>query len=223
MTLKRVLEPELIESEADALGYAAIDRAEVSAAFADLVADELGFRGGSVIDLGAGPCDIPLAICRRIKGAKITAVELSPAMLGLAAENIARARLGGRITLLRGDAKRTKLPAGSFDLVICNNLVHHFSDPYPLFCEAARLCRPGGGLLLRDLRRPRTLAELDGHIRRIAGVNTPRQQQLLRNSLRAALTAAEAGVYARMAGLDDLILKEEGLKHWQLQRAAGRR
>ncbi|HNW43996.1 MAG TPA: class I SAM-dependent methyltransferase [Elusimicrobiales bacterium] len=217
MGLKRILEPELMETRRDALEYEAIDHEKANAEFADYLATELRFAGGRLLDLGTGPGDLPVAVCRRLKNARVTAVDLSPVMRALAAKKIARSGLSGRIRLLRADVKATKLPSGSFDLVICSNLVHHLPDPVLLFREIGRLCRPGGGFLIRDLRRPATLKALNALMLGAAG-DTPRQLELLRNSLRAALRTAEAGFYAKKAGLENFTLRSVGNRHWQLER-----
>lgn len=145
MPLSRTLEPEIMCSEHDALAYGAIDHTRSCAAFVELLASELGFQGGRLLDLGAGPGDLAVEICRRFAGAEVTALDLSPAMTGLAEEKIKRAGFSGRVLLLRADAKATELPGGSFDFVISNNLIHHIPEPGAVFSEIARLCRPGAG------------------------------------------------------------------------------
>lgn len=216
-SLNRTTEPETISARGDALEYEAIDHAEANAAFAALLTGELGFRGGKLLDLGTGPGDIPVAVCRLTEDAKVTAVEMSAPMTELATEKIARAGFAGRIVLLRADAKDTKLPGNSFDFVVCNNLVHHIAEPELLFREIARLCRPGAGLLLKDLRRPDTLDELNAQAAHCAA-STPRQRELLRSSLHAALRVEEIEVYAREAGLTDFTLAAAGPRHWELRR-----
>lgn len=217
MLIKRVLEPEIMDTADDAREYAAIDRAPATAEFVRGLAEELNFSGGRLADLGAGPCDLPVEICRRIKGARVTAVEMAPAMLKLASAKIARCGFSGRIRLVRGDAKGTGLPAGSFDFVTCSNLMHHIADPALVFREIARLLRPGGGVLVKDLRRPLSARELEARMADCAG-DTPRQRELLRNSLRASLRVGEVAAYARRGGLKGFALGADGDRHWQLRR-----
>lgn len=204
-----------METAGDTREYARIDRRAADADFAALVAEGLGFSGGRLLDLGAGPCGIPVEICRRVKGAKVTAVELSPAMMALAARKVGAAGLSRRIKLLRADARTTGLPAGSFDFIACNNFIHHLADPAPVFREMARLLRPGGGLLLRDLLRPRTPAELGARMRKCYG-DTPRQKELLRNSMRASLRLAEVRACLKGTGLERARLRRSGERHWEL-------
>jgi ubiquinone/menaquinone biosynthesis C-methylase UbiE len=217
MPLARTLEPETMCSERDALQYESIDHAGANAAFVDSITIELGFKYGKLLDLGTGPGDIPVEICRRIEDAQVTAVEMSPVMMSLAAKKMERAGFSNRITLLQADAKATKLPDGSFDFVICNNLIHHIPEPGLIFREIARLCRPGGGVFLKDLRRPDTLAQLNALAGRRAE-STLRQRELLVNSLHAALRAEEIEIYARQAGLTEFTLAEIMPRHWELRR-----
>ncbi|HBA61960.1 MAG TPA: class I SAM-dependent methyltransferase [Elusimicrobia bacterium] len=218
MALKRVLEPELMETDRDAREYGKIDHAAAEMEFVRVLSEELGFARGGLIDLGAGPCGIPVEICRRIKGARVTAVEMALPMLKLASGRIARSGFSGCIRLVRADAKATGLPPRSFDFAVCNNLAHHIADPRLLFREIARLLRPGGGVLIRDLRRPRTARELADRMGHCCG-DTPRQRELLRGSLLAALLPEEAAAFARKAGLKGLSLRVEGDRHWELRRA----
>ena len=215
-----MLEPEILGVGWDALAYEALDHSGENAALADFLAAKLGFRRGKLVDLGAGPGDIPVAICRRLKAVRVTAVERASAMLLLASAKIARSGFAGRIALLRADAKNTKLPDGSFDLVFCNNLIHHIPEPDLIFREIARLCRSGGGLFLKDLRRPGTPGELKALVNKGARADTPRQKGLLRDSLHAALRIEEVRAYARRAGLTGFTLRAVGDRHWQLHRPA---
>ncbi|PIU20129.1 MAG: SAM-dependent methyltransferase, partial [Elusimicrobia bacterium CG08_land_8_20_14_0_20_59_10] len=117
------------------------------------------------------------------------------------------------------DAKNTGLPCGSFDFAVCNNLVHHIAEPGLLFREIARLLRHGGGIFIRDLRRPRTARELAAHMANCSG-DTPRQRELLRDSLLAALRPEEVAEFVKGAGLRGVVLAEAGDRHWELRRPA---
>jgi ubiquinone/menaquinone biosynthesis C-methylase UbiE len=49
--------------------------------------------------------------------------------------------------LVRGRAEALPCRAASCDRIFCVNALHHFTDPHAFFDEAARVLRPGGGLL----------------------------------------------------------------------------
>jgi ubiquinone/menaquinone biosynthesis C-methylase UbiE len=63
-----------------------------------------------------------------------------------------------RVEFFVADGSRLPFPGASFDLVMCNSVLHHLADPQRLFAEIARLAKPGGAILVRDLRRPSRLA-----------------------------------------------------------------
>ena len=73
--------------------------------------------------------------------ASVTAVDVSPNMVRLAAE---RAR-GTRIRVLLGDAQRAEL-GGPFDCVVIYNAFPHFPEPRALLERLAGLLKPGGRL-----------------------------------------------------------------------------
>jgi ubiquinone/menaquinone biosynthesis C-methylase UbiE len=47
-------------------------------------------------------------------------------------------------TLREGDVFNLPFEDASFDIVICQGVLHHTSDPYRGFKELVRICRPGG-------------------------------------------------------------------------------
>lgn len=217
MPMERTVEAGVMESEADALEYAAIGREAEISLFAGFIGQRPAPGGLEIADLGAGPADIPAGLCRLLPGAAVTAVENSPAMIALAKSRIEAAGLSGRVILLRADAVSTGLAAGSFGWVISNNFAHHLADPAALFREAARLAGRGGGIFIRDLRRPDTREELEAIAAHCPG-STPRQREMLRASLRAALRVEEAEAAALAAGLSGFTAERAGPRHWELRR-----
>jgi ubiquinone/menaquinone biosynthesis C-methylase UbiE len=85
---------------------------------------------------------------------RLTAIELSPAMLELARR---RARDAGREVDLRlGDAQALQFPDTSFDTVTCTLALCTIPDDRAAVAEAKRVLRPGGRLvLLEHVRSPR--------------------------------------------------------------------
>ena len=80
---------------------------------------------------------------------RLTAVELSPAMLEIARRRAAT--LGREADLLRvGDAQDLPFPEASFDAVVCTLGLCTIPSPEMAVREAARVLRPGGRLLLLE-------------------------------------------------------------------------
>jgi ubiquinone/menaquinone biosynthesis C-methylase UbiE len=114
----------------------------------------------------------------------------------------------------------TGWPAGSFDMIVANSLVHHIPEPLLFFAEMQRVARAGAALLVKDLHRPRTEAEHRHLVETYATGCTPQQRRLFADSLRAALTAEEvAGLCARL-GLTDVTVRRTSDRHWCMERRA---
>jgi ubiquinone/menaquinone biosynthesis C-methylase UbiE len=77
------------------------------------------------------------------RGCDVTMLDLSGAGFEVAQANFAREGLGSP-SFVKADARRTNLPAASFDCVFSIGLLEHFEDPKPVLAETLRLLRPGG-------------------------------------------------------------------------------
>jgi ubiquinone/menaquinone biosynthesis C-methylase UbiE len=82
------------------------------------------------------------------EGVRLTGVDFSPAMLGIAHQ---RAReLGMEVDLLEGDAQSLLFADESFDTVVCTLSLCSIPDDRKAVAEMKRVMRPGGRLLLLD-------------------------------------------------------------------------
>jgi ubiquinone/menaquinone biosynthesis C-methylase UbiE len=111
--------------------------------------------GGRVLDVGTGPGFVALEVARLLRGrdCAVVGMDLSLAMLALAAENAAREGLAEGLVWREGDAKAMPFGDDEFDLLVCNDSLHHWADPLPVFDEMARVLKPGGALMVHDSRR----------------------------------------------------------------------
>jgi ubiquinone/menaquinone biosynthesis C-methylase UbiE len=81
-------------------------------------------------------------------GTRLTGVDWSPAMLGIARGRAAG--LGLEADLRQGDAQALDFPDASFDTVLCALGLCAIPDDRRAVTEMARVLRPGGRLLLVD-------------------------------------------------------------------------
>ncbi len=107
--------------------------------------------GDRVLFAGVGRGSDALLALRR--GAKVTAVDLSPAMLDRFAHRLARAGLEAE--LLRGDVADHR-PDRPYDVVVANYFLNLFDEARAgeMLRRLSQLVRPGGTLLLADFARP---------------------------------------------------------------------
>jgi ubiquinone/menaquinone biosynthesis C-methylase UbiE len=213
--LARVLEPEAMDTPEEARDYDAMDHGAVNARFvADFLAAHGSCRGGEVLDAGAGPGRIAIALCEADPAARVVALDLAAAMLERAQRNVAAAGLAGRVRCVRGDVKGLPWPDGRFEAVISNTIIHHIPDPAPALREMARLVAPGGTLFVRDLARPSTLAEVAALVREYAGGEDPPARALFEASLHAALTVPEVRAISGAIGLTATTIAMTSDRHW---------
>ena len=123
-------------------------------------------------------------------------------MLALARKKVRDADLEKRIKLLRGDVKKLTGLRRPFDAVFSNSLLHHLSDPVAFWHEVRRLTKPGGQIVVKDLRRPASRRKARELMRLHAGEDTKILQQLFYQSLLAAFTPAEVRAQLAEAQLD---------------------
>ncbi len=234
--LTRVLEPEVMDTPEEARAYDEMDFTAVNAAFvADLVAaltpaDLQLARDATtpeftpalptslpptILDVGTGTARIPLEFCLQVDWGHVLAVDLSPAMLEIAQENVHASRYRDRITLRQTTTTPLVAEGARFQIVMSNSLVHHVADAAQLLRELAMLVTPGGVLFVRDLLRPETSAAIEELVNTHAGQDTPRQQQLFRQSLAASLSLKEVEAIARELPIETTVTKNSD-RHWTL-------
>lgn len=218
--LERVLEQEVMDSKMDAEEYASFDNQAVNEEFVAR-ALELAPKKGSVLDIGTGPADIAVLFARRAPGLRFLAIDLGEHMLAMARSNVLRSGLADRIKVERADAKSTRQPAESFDMIISNSLVHHIPEPLLLFQEVKRVARPGAAIFIKDLHRPETDAELTNLVDLYAKGCTPYQRQSFWDSLHAGLIVSEVEALCRQAELLGVTVRRTSDRHWCVEQRAG--
>lgn len=109
-------------------------------------------RGSRVLDVACGPGHLAAAAAAR--GARASAVDLSPQMVALASRN------HPAVDVRQGDAEALPFGGATFDAVVCAFGVGHFPRPEVAANELARVLVAGGRLAVSwwDLPRSRVNA-----------------------------------------------------------------
>ena len=102
-----------------------------------------------VADLGCGEGYLTLEAARWAK--RVVGVDRSLAVLKQA-RALARRRRVTNVEWKRGDLEQVPLGDASVDVAVLSQALHHAADPGRALAEAARIVRPGGRVLVLDLR-----------------------------------------------------------------------
>jgi malonyl-CoA O-methyltransferase len=106
-----------------------------------------------ILDAGSGPGRDAARLARRYKGARVVALDFSPAML-----RAGRRRLLERRDFVAGDLTRLPIAANAMDFV-WSNMALHWADAEAALREFARVLAPEGLLMFSTLG-PDSLKEL---------------------------------------------------------------
>jgi ubiquinone/menaquinone biosynthesis C-methylase UbiE len=199
--MDRILEPELMASQAEAAAYARADFADSNQWYAEHFTADYPGHLERIVDLGCGPADVTVRIARIAPRARITAVDGSAAMLAFARAAIDAAQLSSRITLHLGRLPGLALSAKHFDAVLSKDTLHHLPDPGALWSEVQRLGRPGAAVYVMDLIRPSSPESARRLVEQVAAAEHALLKEDFFNSLCAAFTLEEVRHQLKRAGL----------------------
>jgi len=232
--LRRVPEPEVMDdlSEVRVYSSAAAETylSKIDDSFVEHALHLVGAAAGRALDIGCGPGQILVKLAARLADWKLIGIDRSLTMIGRARETLdslgaSRASremssAAGRLNYLAGNAASLPFRNSSFDLVLCNSVLHHIADPSRLFSEIRRVAKPGAAMLLRDLRRPSRIG-FPLHVRWNGRHYDGLMYKLYCDSVRAAYTPNELSAMLRMAQIPGARLFAHGSTHLGIERRAG--
>lgn len=215
--MPRQPEPELMDDSAEADAYAEADFAEVNRAFNERLVELAGrLRDARAVDLGTGPGDIPVRLAKAMPSWHVTAVDASEPMLRHAREAASAAGVADRVEPVLADAKGTALPAGAFDVVFSNSILHHITDTAAFWAEVRRIAAPGAVVLIRDLARPASESAASEIVRKYASGESELLREEFHRSLLSAYTPREVRHQLRRAGLNTLRVETVSDRHLEV-------
>lgn len=214
--MDRILEPQIMDGQAEADAYARADFAESNQWYADHFTAEYPDHLHEIVDLGCGPADVTIRVAHLARHARIVAVDGSAAMLEFARQAVHAAHLAQRINIHLGRLPGLALPEHHFNAVLSKDMLHHLPDPQALWSEVRRLGQPGAAVYVMDLVRPDSPMEAREIVERVAGNEHPVLKEDFFNSLCAAFTVEEVRSQLKSAGLP-LTVEQATARHMRIK------
>lgn len=212
--MDRVLEPELMDDQEQAVAYARADFSEENQGFVNRFRECFpDLIEGHVVDLGCGPGDIPIRFVRALPKCRVTGIDAAEPMVRLAEEAARAASLTQQITFLCERFQDVALSEPA-DAAISNSLLHHVPNPLQFWFKLKQLVKPGSPVLVMDLLRP----ESPEAAQAIVDQYTANEPAVLRrdfyNSLLAAFTEDEVAAQLAEMNFSRLLIDVLDDRHW---------
>jgi len=120
--------------------------------------------GDRVLEIAPGPGFLAIELAK-LGPYRISGVDISHSFVRIATENAARA--GVAVSFQQGDAAALPLATDTIDFIICRAAFKNFSDPLGAIREMHRVLRPGGTVLIIDMRNDVSDEEISGQVKKL--------------------------------------------------------
>ena len=129
--MKRILEPEVMESNQEAISFDSYQKNTMKRwwPFLEKKLKKLRIlKGSKILDVVAGPANFSIRLAKKYK-TRVWATDLSNEMLKIARYNIKKSKINKYVSLLKDDAKKMRFRDNSFDFVFCRYTLHQIPHP----------------------------------------------------------------------------------------------
>ena len=106
-----------------------------------------------ILDIATGTADIALELSK-IKGSKITGLDISEKMLDVGRQKVTERSLENKVSLVSGDAENLSFSKNTFDLISIGFGVRNFQNLEKGLLESFRVLREGGTLIVLETSVP---------------------------------------------------------------------
>ncbi len=217
MKMKRIPEPELMDSPEQVDAYAGADFDEPNRLFTETLLMQFGAdlpESANLLDLGCGPGDICVRLARALPGWRLTGLDAGPNMLERARKRIKAEGLEDRIELVLARLPDHGLSGRGHTMIVSNSLLHHLPDPMSLWKSLPELAGPETRVQIMDLMRPESASAARALVKTHAAGEPDILREDFHNSLLAAWRPGEVREQLREAGIKGLEVFDFTSRHW---------
>ncbi len=118
----------------------------------------------TVLEVAPGPGYFAIELAK-LGGWQITGLDISQTFVEIAQRNAAQ--VGVRADFRLGNASEMPFERDQFDFLFCRAAFKNFSQPVRALQEMHRVLKPGGRVLILDLRRDASLASIHEEVERM--------------------------------------------------------
>jgi ubiquinone/menaquinone biosynthesis C-methylase UbiE len=122
----------------------------------------------AVLEVAPGPGFFAIELAK-LGRYQITGLDISRTFVGLAQKN-AEAE-GVSVDFQQGNVSAMPFPAAAFDLILCRAAFKNFSAPVAALREMRRVLKPGGRVVIIDLRKDAPMEAINAYVDKL-GVGT---------------------------------------------------
>jgi len=205
--MKRIPEPELMNTEKQARAYAMADFNGPNWLFVELFKKNFSKKEpiGTILDLGCGPANITVHFARLFPKCYIHGVDGAESMLKYGQMAVTSAALTERIRLIHGCLPDVRLPLAKYDAIISNHLLHHFAFPMALWETIKTYSKRGAPIMIMDIIRPGSKEEAGVIVEKYMGDESAILKKDFFSSLLAGYRVEEVQEQLREAELDNYL------------------
>ena len=200
----KVLLKETFDSESGGYDNGAL---RFFSASAEHMAAALGLRGDEqVLDVACGTGHASLAIAKKLKDGRVTAVDFSPGMLDQARKKAA-ALNAGNVEFLERDMQNLGFPVGQFDIAVCAFGIFFVEDMDAQLAHIVSAVKPGGRIMISCFEESYFYPLKEMFFTRIEAYGVPPHPQAWR---RIANEAGSRDLFSK-AGLTDIDVRKKNV------------
>jgi len=194
--MERILEPLLMTDPVQCNIFAESERGYIRTLFVDSLMNKFNLVG-TILDLGSGPCDYDIEICKRNSNVNVNilAVDASEAMTDIANQNVK----GYNIKTYCDYFENIEFQS---DITISSLTLHHQIDPIGFWNIVKQNTKKNGKIFIMDMIRPNNYEDINKVVSSLADKENEVFITDFKNSLAASFTVSEIQEQLKESGLN---------------------